>query len=139
MGNHQELIEKDAITLFGLLHARYILTTQGMQNMLEKYTNQDFGNCINVRCVNAPLLPCGISDEKNIDNVKLFCPSCENTFNVKNKKDKNIDGAYFGTSFPHLFFLNFPELKTNIKFKQYIPKIFGFKVHRDAYVNSLEQ
>merc|ERR1711862_1076777 len=35
--NHQELIRKDAIILFGLLHARYILTTQGMQTMLEKY------------------------------------------------------------------------------------------------------
>lgn len=137
--NHQELIKKDANTLFGLLHARFILTNQGMQIMLEKYRNQDFGNCTNVYCENISMLPCGLTDEKNKDNVKLYCPSCENVFNLKNSKERNIDGAYFGTSFPHLFFFNFPELKPDNHFKKYIPKIFGFKVNEEAYLHSLEQ
>ena len=43
-------------------------------------------------------------------------------------------GAYFGTTFPHLFFQTFPELlpspgpQPRYGMRIYIPKIYGFKV-----------
>jgi hypothetical protein len=51
---------------------------------------------------------------------------------------KDLDGAYFGTSFPHVFLLTFPDLiphcasANNIVSQPYEPRIFGFKVHRSS-------
>jgi hypothetical protein len=41
--DQQEMIENDAENLFGLIHARYILTGKGLQAMYEKYRNAHFG------------------------------------------------------------------------------------------------
>jgi len=39
----------------------------------------------------------------------------------------DIDGAYFGTSFPHIFLKQFPELLPKGPAK-FVPKIYGFKI-----------
>ena len=42
----------------------------------------------------------------------------------------NIDGAYFGTSFPHVFLQHYPEaIILPPKIYLYEPKIYGFKVY----------
>lgn len=40
----------------------------------------------------------------------------------------DIDGAYFGPSFPHIFFVTFPELIPEKDDMCYTPRIFGFAV-----------
>ena len=40
-----------------------------------------------------------------------------------------MDGAYFGTSFPQIFFMAYPDLNPKVKkVKNYIPKLYGFRI-----------
>jgi len=88
----------------------------------------------------------GRSDCQAIDTVKLFCPSCIDIYTPPQTRFHGIDGtsvlslnidligAYFGTTFPHLFFQTFPELlpsqgpQPRLGMRIYTPKIYGFKV-----------
>lgn len=130
--DEREHIEKIATHLYGLVHARYILTARGLQKMLDKYKNCDFGRCPRVHCSSNPLLPIGLHDLPRHSTVKLYCARCEDIYNPKSSRHQNIDGAYFGTSFPGMLFQVYPHLipkRTNARF---VPKIFGFKIHANG-------
>lgn len=89
-------------------------------------------------CRGQAVLPIGLSDTPNEDSVKLYCPRCEEVYATKSPRHEHIDGAYFGTTFPHLFYLTFPELKVSKSKEYYMPRVFGFKIHKSAYKKSLE-
>ncbi len=101
----QEVIESASEMLYGLIHARYILTQRGMQQMLEKYKLGDFGRCPHVYCQGQHALPVGLSDIPRTSMVKLFCPKCQNVYFPSSVRVAAVDGAHFGTTFSHFFLL----------------------------------
>ncbi|KAJ0876302.1 putative casein kinase II, regulatory subunit, casein kinase II subunit beta [Helianthus annuus] len=125
-----ELVESAAEMLYGLIHVRYILTTKGISAMLEKYKNYDFGRCPRVYCAGQPCLPVGQSDIPRSSTVKIYCPKCEDIYYPRSKYQGNIDGAYFGTTFPHLFLMTYGHLKPQKATQSYVPRVFGYKLHK---------
>jgi casein kinase II subunit beta len=156
----RETIEKSARHLYGLVHARYIVTTRGLTKMvhtcsplplfprktpppkkadhstankqLDKYKKGEFGKCPRVNCHSHPLLPMGLSDVPNLKPVKLFCARCEDIYNPKSSRHATIDGAYFGTSFHNIIFQVYPALIPTKSVERYVPRVYGFKVHASA-------
>ncbi len=96
--------------------------------MLAKYEVGTFGVCPRVLCQDTKLLPIGISDLPGMGGVKLFCPHCEDVYSPKSARHGNVDGAYFGTTFAHMFLQSYPELVPAKSPQKYVPKIFGFKI-----------
>ena len=89
--------------LYGLIHSRFIILTRGLHMMRAKYLNGVFGACPRVLCDRQLVLPVGMSEDLSISRVKVYCPKCEEVY-VPRIKFVDIDGAYFGCSFPHIFF-----------------------------------
>ena len=104
------VIEASAELLYGLIHARYITSRPGIQQMLEKYESSHFGHCPRVYCTGARVLPVGRTDIPGQETVKLFCPSCLDVYTPPNSRFQAVDGAFFGTTFGCLFFMTFPDL-----------------------------
>lgn len=128
----QEMIESAGEMLYGLIHARYIITNRGLHAMVQKYHAGDFGRCPRVFCQGQPVLPVGQADLPRVNTVKIFCPKCEDIYYPKSSRHGNIDGAYFGTTFPHLLLQMYPEQIPNRPTVTYTPRIFGFKIHKSS-------
>jgi len=132
----QELsLEHSAEVLYGLIHARFIVTAGGQQIMLEKARRGEFGTCPRVSCFGQVLLPVGLSDEPLQHTVKMYCPSCGELYFPKYTRHASIDGAYFGTTFPHLLVLQNPGLVQKRPATPHIPKIFGFRIHSSSQIS----
>jgi hypothetical protein len=125
----QEIVESAAEMLYGLIHARYIVTNRGMHAMYEKYRNAAFGRCPHVFCQGQPVLPVGLSDLPRNYTVNVFCPRCHGLFFPKSTRQANIDGAYFGTTFPHLYLMTHPVSVKNDGRRVRIASIVANFVH----------
>lgn len=120
---------QEATDLYGLIHARFILSPRGLSLMKEKFASGKFGTCPRVLCERQPVLPIGMSEDLRVSRVKVFCPKCEDVY-IPKKKSIDIDGAFFGCSFPHILLQTYPDLQpipTNVLF---VPKIFGYKIFK---------
>ncbi|CAF1859305.1 BnaCnng44870D [Brassica napus] len=128
-----ELIESSAEMLYGLIHARYILTSKGFLSMVNKYDKHEFGRCPRVYCCGQSCLPVALSDVPGASTVKIYCPKCEDIYHPPSnyQGSSNIDGAYFGTAFPHLFLMYYSSRRPKkVSSQSYVPRVFGFKLHK---------
>mmetsp|Transcript_5361 Transcript_5361/g.6255 ORF Transcript_5361/g.6255 Transcript_5361/m.6255 type:complete len:224 (-) Transcript_5361:64-735(-) len=131
-----EVLDETVQDLYGLIHARFILTKRGQEKMKRKFKNRDFGVCPIQSCLQNPVLPVGLRDNIDFHPVMVYCSRCGNVMmpgaraSLRFGDEHPLDGAYFGTTFAHLFLMQFPDLRgypTNQPTK-YIPKVFGFRV-----------
>ena len=61
------------------------------------------------------------------------CPLREqDIYYPRSQRQANVDGAYFGTTFCHLFLQTYWDLVPPPPTTTYVPRIFGFKIHRTA-------
>lgn len=123
-------LEASCRQLYGLIHARYILTQDGLDDMVSKYNDGSFGTCPRVGCNRQTLLPVGLYDEVEVQCVKGFCLRCKDVFHYEPLFD-TVDGAFFGRTFAHLFILEYPVV-INHKHRVYEPAVYGFKLHAES-------
>lgn len=109
-------------------------------------------------CNGQPVLPIGQSDVPRVASVNVFCPKCQDAFYPRSTKHATVDGAFFGTTFCHLYLLNHPSLipamyVCRMQYIQYytltcvfiflyvciyrpeveyVPRIYGFKIHESS-------
>ena len=121
-------VSAQAEILYGLLHARFIITKPGLHLMLEKYQKGEFQTCPRVFCRGTQCLPYGIADEPGKERIKMYCPCCCDIYNVTAPELAEVDGAYFGPSWVHMFLHKHRQLVPKDPPRVYVPKIFGFRI-----------
>lgn len=133
---NKALLAHSAELLCGLIHARYIVSKQGLTAMASKFERNDFGSCPRYFCDGMHLIPVGSTDVPGQETVRLFCPCCNDIYIPSSSRYLNIDGAFFGTTFPGLLVKMFPEIENQCririnKFSQndFGLKLFGFKIN----------
>lgn len=147
-------MEMPVRNLYGMIHARFILTKRGQEKMLRKYKLGHFGVCTQLGCEKQHVLPVGLSDQLNDDSkgsdltssVMVYCPRCRGVYFPADRctgrpTKTEMNGAYFGTTFPHLFMMQFSELwpKPPLQIPPYQPSVFGFKVRLPKQVLSTSE
>lgn len=132
---NKSIIEHSTEQLYGLIHARYILTKQGLQAMAEKFDHKEFGTCPRYYCGGMQLLPCGLSDTIGKHTIRLYCPSCQDIYLPQSSRHLCLEGCFWGTSFPGVFLKHFKELEDYVEKKNkdiFQLKVFGFSIAKES-------
>ena len=61
----------------------------------------------------------------------MFCPRCREVYNCQ-PSQRHIDGAFFGPTFPHIFFMTFDDTVPEPTAETYVPRVFGFRIHSSS-------
>lgn len=135
--NWPPLINDYAMILYGLLHAKYLSTSQGLDLMFEKYKQNSFEKCPRSLCQGIQCLPFGNSNDIGNSTLKLFCPNCNDIYHINNEDCQYLDGAFFGNNWVHLFLRKFPSIIPSGIPKKYVPRLFGYQLYGDGTEESI--
>lgn len=133
---NKSLLDHSAELLYGLIHARYIISKPGLTAMASKFERNEFGSCPRYYCDGMHLIPCGATDSPGQETVRLYCPCCNDIYLPSSSRYLNIDGSFFGTSFPGLLLQKFPEIENQCRIRinkvnqeNFGLRLFGFKIN----------
>lgn len=133
------LLARSAELLYGLIHSRYIISKPGLTAMATKFERNEFGLCPRYYCDGMHLIPVGATDIPGHETVRLYCPCCNDIYLPLLSRYLNIDGAFFGTTFPGLLVKMFPEIENQCRIRtqrfnsqDFGIKLFGFKINESA-------
>lgn len=127
------LVAHSAEVLYGLIHARFIITKQGLHLMADKFERNVFGPCPRHLCRGFHLVPIGRVDVLGVETVRLYCANCNDIYLPNSSKYLNLDGAFFGSSFAGLFVRLFPEVgRQCTRGEPFDLKLFGFRLNDRA-------
>lgn len=133
---NKSLLAHSADLLYGLIHARYIISKPGLTAMASKFERNDFGSCPRYHCDGMHLIPCGATDVPGHETLRLYCPCCNDIYLPLSSRYLNIDGSFFGTTFPGLLIKMFPEIENQCRIRinkvnqdELGLKLFGFKIN----------
>ena len=110
-------MEREALDIYTTIHRRYVQSDEGLRVLVNRFKGGDFGKCHCWRCEYTCLLPVGLSHERNVSSVKLFCPCCKEIYNPAAPYDCRhdsvalrvvLDGAFFGREMASLFLTSTP-------------------------------
>ncbi|XP_022167381.1 casein kinase II subunit beta-like [Myzus persicae] len=126
--------QSSAELVYGLIHARYVMTPRGVAKILEKYMAGCFGQCPRENCKRSAVLPIGLDDVVGENTVRIYCPRCMDVYNPPpGAKGAAVDGAYFGTGLPHMVLMTRPEYIPLRPKGRHVAKLYGFQIHDSAY------
>ena len=70
----KEMVDSSAEKLYGLIHARYITTSHGLNQMHKKYLRADFGRCHRVFCAD---------DADQVISIPCMCPPIHKSTSIR--------------------------------------------------------
>ncbi|KAH6581917.1 hypothetical protein BASA61_008839 [Batrachochytrium salamandrivorans] len=112
---HVRIVESSAQTLYGLIHARFLLTKPALVNMAKRFEMRDFGRCPRIGCGGCGVIPCGLSDLPGVATLSMYCPRCGDLYTPKKARFQALDGSCFGTTFASFLFLTMPYLIPGVR------------------------
>lgn len=121
-------IETMARKIYGLYHARYCTTNEGLRAIKAMFDKSAYGVCQRVNCDRFPLLPVGLDDDPGLSTMKCFCGKCRDLYESQLHDQRQLDGSYFGTSLPHIFLQRYVRLAPSRSTASYTPRIFGIEI-----------
>ena len=122
-----KLFREELEKAYGLIHARYIISPEGIQQMKEKYFNKEFGTCPRFECQKEPLLPYGKSSTLRTSRVKGFCPRCRQVYYPRPVME--LDGAYFGPNAAHILIDNLGIIGRCLHNEPFKLQVCGYSVY----------
>jgi len=106
----RDLIQNSAEQLYGLIHARFIITPPGLELMVwlfcpgrycvncfqrDKYLQGVFGRCPRQYCQEQLCLPIGEHDTLHRSTVRLYCPKCEELYYPASHRYQSLNSSSF--------------------------------------------
>ncbi len=100
--------------MYGLIHARYVLTSAGLNAVLEKFYNAEYGRCPRVFCKDQPVLPAAISDIPHEEAVKVSKYYLKNMLFFFQKGGRNFFFARTSLCFPLPFLISLTRRRSSV-------------------------
>jgi len=110
-----------------LAHQRYIYTKTGLDNILDKVLNKEYGICNKLGCKDIPYIPTGLVNEPGKLGTRVYCFNCEGIYEPHGTL-KHLDGCAWGIGFAHYLILNYPYHFERRERVEYVPRVFGFQL-----------